>query len=117
MITNVSLLFFPELYSLLLSKNNFLELNRTDDYLVINELTFTESYIFIFNQILDFLFLFFSTILILVLYFSYYNHPTKENNLIDSNFLSSSILVESEKEIASLDDLILSSIILIYIFG
>jgi len=114
---NVSLLFFPELYSLLLSKNNFLELNRTDDYLVINELTSTESYIFIFNQILDFLFLFFSTILILVLYFSYYNHSTKENNLIDSNFLSSSILVESEKEIASLDDLILSSIILIYIFG
>ena len=92
-------------------------MNKTNDYFVINELTHTESYSFIFNQVLDFFFIFFSTVLILILYFSYYNSSTKENNLIDSNFLSSSILVESEKEIASLDDLILSSIILVYIFG
>jgi hypothetical protein len=48
---------------------------------------------------------------------SYYNKTNGENNTVDSDYLSSSLLVESEKEIASLDDLILAVIIVVYVFG
>jgi len=50
-------------------------------------------------------------------YFTYYNSSVKEENTIDSDYISANLLVESEKEIGSLDDTILALIILTYIFG
>jgi hypothetical protein len=50
-------------------------------------------------------------------YFTYYNTAVKEESTIDSDFISSNLLVESEKEIGSLDDMILGLLILVYIFG
>jgi len=50
-------------------------------------------------------------------YFSYYSSSSKEESTIDSDYLSASITVESEKEIGSLDDLLMPSIILLYTFG
>lgn len=50
-------------------------------------------------------------------YFSYYSSSSKEESTIDSDYLSASITVESEKEIGSLDDLLMPSIVLLYTFG
>jgi len=53
----------------------------------------------------------------IMFYFSYYSSPVKEESTIDADYLSMSSTVESEKELGSLDDMILSLLVLIYIFG
>jgi hypothetical protein len=50
-------------------------------------------------------------------YFSYFSTATSEENTVDTDYLVSSVVVESEKEISSFDDMILGVIVLIYIFG
>ena len=50
-------------------------------------------------------------------YFSYYSSATKEESTVDSDYLASSITIESEKEIGSLDDILMPAIVLIYTFG
>jgi len=50
-------------------------------------------------------------------YFSFYSSSTKEESTIDSDYLSASITVESEKELGSIDDILMPSIILLYTFG
>jgi hypothetical protein len=52
----------------------------------------------------------------IILYFSYYNSSTKEENTIDHDFLIANATVEAEEEIGSLDDMLLSILILSYIF-
>jgi hypothetical protein len=52
----------------------------------------------------------------IAMYFSYYNSSTKEENTIDHDYLSASATVEAEEEIGSLDDMLLSIIIISYIF-
>ncbi len=55
--------------------------------------------------------------LFVAFYFSFYSSSTKEESTIDSDYLSASITVESEKEIGSIDDMLMPSIIIIYTFG
>lgn len=50
-------------------------------------------------------------------FFSYYSSSSKEEATVDADFLAASITVESEKEIGSLDDILMPSIVLIYTFG
>jgi hypothetical protein len=50
-------------------------------------------------------------------YFSFYSSSSKEEATIDSDYLAASITVESEKEIGSIDDILMPSIVLIYTFG
>ncbi len=50
-------------------------------------------------------------------YFSFYSNSTKEEATVDADYLSASITVESEKEIGSIDDILMPSIIFIYTFG
>jgi len=68
-------------------------------------------------QFIDLLFVLTPICGLLVAYMSFYTNAHAENNTVDSDYLSSSLLVESEKEIASLDDLILAVIIVTYVFG
>jgi hypothetical protein len=56
-------------------------------------------------------------VLFILFYFSYFNSMTKEESTIDSDYLVANLLVESEKEIGSMDDMILILFFLIYIFG
>jgi hypothetical protein len=55
--------------------------------------------------------------LFVLFYLSYYNSATKEEGTIDADYISANLLVESEKEIGSLDDLLLGLTFLIFIFG
>jgi len=50
------------------------------------------------------------------LYFSYYNSSVREENTIDHDYLIANATVEAEEEIGSLDDMLLSILILSYIF-
>jgi hypothetical protein len=50
-------------------------------------------------------------------YFSFYSSSSKEESTIDADYLSASITIESEKELGSIDDILMPSVILIYTFG
>ena len=70
--------------------------------------------IMLFPQLLFLLYLgFFFT----SFYFSFYSSSSKEESTIDADYLSATIVVESEKEIGSFDDILMPSIVFIYIFG
>jgi len=67
----------------------------------------------------------FPQFLVLVLYcfmftaffFSYFSTALKEESTIDSDYLAASVTVEAEKEIGSLDDLVMPVICITYVFG
>lgn len=63
------------------------------------------------------LFLVFFFSVFLNFYFSFYTSSTNEENTIDIDFLMNSATIESEKEISSFDDIILTFIVLFYTFG
>ena len=115
----IYLIYFPEFVFF----NSFKEsLNLgfyTDSksYISIYDYMLTESWNSPSIQLLDLIFIFYTILLIFIFYFAYYNSSFKENSFIDSSFLSSWILFESEKEIGSLDDLILAVLIVVYFFG
>lgn len=49
--------------------------------------------------------------------FSFFGSYSSEENLIDHDYLISTVLVESEEEIGSLDDMTIAGIIFFFIFG
>ena len=70
--------------------------------------------IMLFPQLL---FVCYMTFFFVSFYFSFYTSSSKEESTIDADYLSASITVESEKEIGSLDDILMPIIIIIYTFG
>jgi hypothetical protein len=50
-------------------------------------------------------------------YFSFYSSSSKEESTVDADYLTASITVESEKEIGSIDDMLMPSVIIVYTFG
>jgi uncharacterized membrane protein len=65
----------------------------------------------------QFLFILYFVIIFISIWFNYFSTYNKEEVLIDADYLVCSTVVESEKEITSLDDILLASVILIYVFG
>jgi len=90
---------------------------NTRSYISIYDYVNLDSWITPTLQFVDMLFLFYGISIILVFYFSYYSSANKENSTVDSDYLSAWILTESEKEIGSLDDLLLAILIVAYVFG
>lgn len=76
-----------------------------------------ESFFFAINILTQYLLLWAITVLFIITYFSYFTNPFKEENFLDSDYLSASASVEAEKEISSFDDMILTFIVLFYVFG
>lgn len=89
----------------------------------------TNESIYIYNKLISevnllsctlyihFIFLSFFISLLIVYLLSFYNNYNNEEKIIDSDYLNSSILVESEKEITSIDDYIIVLITILYVFG
>ena len=50
-------------------------------------------------------------------YFSFYTNASKEESTVDADYLSASVTVESEKELGSVDDMLLMILTMYYIFG
>lgn len=59
----------------------------------------------------------YASFLLISFYFSFYFSSVKEESTIDADYLAASITVESEKELGSIDDLLLCLIIIVYTFG
>jgi hypothetical protein len=86
-------------------------------FIVLNESVLVESFTSPIIMIPQFFILVYSALIFISFYFNYFISPTKEESLIDNDYLINSMTVESEKEITAFDDMILASIILIYVFG
>jgi hypothetical protein len=65
----------------------------------------------------EFLAMLYLATLFIMFFFSFYNNYSTEENTIDSDFLLTSTIVESEKELGSLDDMLFGILIISYIFG
>jgi hypothetical protein len=63
------------------------------------------------------LFLTYSSFLFVAFYFSFYSTSSKEESVIDSDYLVAGTTVEAEKEIGSLDDMLMPLVVFIYVFG
>lgn len=63
----------------------------------------------VFLSLISFIFLSF--------FFSFYVTASNDDSTIDSDYLSASVTVEAEKEIGSLDDILMPIVIFIYTFG
>jgi hypothetical protein len=86
-------------------------------FFILNENTLVESFSSPIIMVPQFLFLVYSALIFISFYFNYFLTPTKEESLIDNDYLINSMTVEAEKEITAFDDMILAVIILIYTFG
>jgi hypothetical protein len=56
-------------------------------------------------------------VLLVSIYFSFFGSPTKEENLIDNDYSTTTTLVESEEDITSLDDMMKAGSVLFFLFG
>jgi len=63
------------------------------------------------------MFLLFYSFIFISFFFSFFSTFLKEESVIDFDYLSASSTVESEKEIGSIDDIIIPILFLLYIFG
>jgi len=63
------------------------------------------------------LFMLYAAFLLISFYFSFYFSSVKEESTVDSDYLAASITVEAEKELGSMDDIILCFVLLVYTFG
>jgi len=86
-------------------------------FFILNENTLVESFTSPIIMIPQFLFLVYSALIFISFYFNYFLTPTKEESLVDNDYLINSMTVEAEKEITAFDDMILAVIVLIYVFG
>lgn len=75
-----------------------------------------ESFISPCLMAMQLFFIYFLVILFLITYFSYYNNSNSEDNILDHDYLAYNVTIEAEEEIGSMDDMLLTSVILLYIF-
>lgn len=62
------------------------------------------------------LFFYFFVFYFFFIFFSYYNSSSKEESLIDHDFLIANVTVESEEEIGAIDDILIGSVLLVFLF-
>lgn len=76
-----------------------------------------EAYSFIFIDLLSYLVCAFVIVQFIMFLFSFYENPNTDESTMDSDYLISAMTVESEEEIASVDDLSLGLYLLVFLFG
>lgn len=85
-------------------------------YLSNQNMVLDESFISPIMMLPQTFLLYFLVLLFLVTYFSYFNNANSEDNIIDHDYLAFNVTIEAEEEIGSMDDMLLTSVILLYIF-
>jgi len=110
-------LFHPEYFfifkGLIFSYFNYYASNI---YLSNQNMVLDESFISPIMMLPQTFLLYFLVLLFLVTYFSYFNNANSEDNIIDHDYLAFNVTIEAEEEIGSMDDMLLTSVILLYIF-
>jgi hypothetical protein len=86
-------------------------------FIILNETAIVESFITPIIILPQFIFITYFIILLISFYFNYFSSSTKEESLIDVDYLVTSGTIEAEKEITAFDDMILTFVVLTYIFG
>jgi len=110
-------MFHPEYYLILKDQIiNFYDSYLSSIYVSNLNLVIDESYLSPILLIPHLLFIYFGVAFFLLIYFSYFNNPNSEDNIVDHDYLAFNLTIEAEEEIGSMDDMILSSVILLYIF-
>ena len=97
--------------------NNAISSFFSDKYLSIFELLDSESFLPVIMLVPQLLFVISIMTVFIIFYFSYYSSPVKEEALVDSDYLAASLTIESEKELGSIDDYILTILVFMYMFG
>ncbi len=95
----------------------YFNLNYTNPRFIIYNTVDHESISLNINILMQYISLISLSIFFIIIYFSYFTNPYKEENFVDTDYLSASASIEAEKEISSLDDIILVLIVLFYVFG
>jgi hypothetical protein len=114
---NNFLIIHPEYYFIYKNyTNSFYQNYLSNIYLSMYLLTINESFISPIMMITQFFFIFFLVLLFIITYFSYFNNFNSEDNIVDHDYLAFNVTVEAEEEIGSIDDMLLTSVILLYIF-
>jgi hypothetical protein len=78
---------------------------------------FTENYITPVIMFPQFVLTIFVMFLFSLFLFDFFNMSTNNENIIDHDFLINTLLIETEEEIGSLDDMIIGGILFFYVFG
>lgn len=110
-------LFHPEYFFIF--KNiliNYLNYYSTNIYLSNFNLVLDESFISPVMMLSQLILIYFLVLIFLITYFSYYNNANSEDNILDHDYLAFNVTIEAEEEIGSMDDMLLTSVILLYIF-
>ena len=114
---NSLILNHPEYYFIYKSYlNEFYQNYFTNLYLSIYLLNINESYLTPIMMLPQFLFIFILVLFLLLTYFNYYTNYNTEDNIVDHDYLTYNVTIEAEEEIGSMDDMLLTSVILLYIF-
>lgn len=114
---NILLLNNPEYFYIY--ETNLLEYYKlyfSSFYISIHLLYIDESFLTPIFSILQIFSLIFLVTLYMLLYFIYFNTFFKEDSIIDHDFLTANITIEAEEEIGSMDDILMASVILIFLF-
>ena len=107
----------PEYYFIYKSYlNEFYQNYFSNIYLSIYLLNINESYISSIMMLPQFIFIFILVLFLLLTYFNYYINYNTEDNIVDHDYLTYNVTIEAEEEIGSMDDMLLTSVILLYIF-
>lgn len=85
-------------------------------YPTLNILTINESFLISSVMIFQFFFVYILICVFIILYFNYYNNYNNDENIVDHDYLIFNMMLESEEEIGSFDDILLTSVILVFIF-
>lgn len=114
---NNFLIIHPEYYFIYKNyTNDFYQNYLSNIYLSMYLLTINESFISPIMMITQFFFIFFLVLLFIITYFSYFNNLNTEDNIVDHDYLAFNVTIEAEEEIGSMDDMLLTSVILLYVF-
>lgn len=116
--SSLVLIYHPELsfFKNKLLSNYYLNY-LTDLNFSIYELIEQESFITPVMLIPQLLFMIYLATLLISFYFSFYSSSVKDESTIDADYLAATSTVEAEKELGSLDDMILGILVIAYIFG
>lgn len=86
-------------------------------YFVLKNNILSENYMSPFFVLVQMFLTIYCTAILIMFYFSYYNNSVKDENTVDQDFMVAAMTVESEEEIASIDDMALSLFLLVFIFS
>lgn len=114
---NVLILHNPEYFFIF--ENNlmyFYKFYFSNIYPSIFLLNIDESFLTPIFSILQFFSLMFFVTLYMLLYFIYFNYINKEDTILDHDFLATNVTIEAEEEIGSMDDILMSLVILLFLF-